>query len=56
MAGSFRSPGGQYGTDYLQRATIAYFGLGCNRTADAVYPTSEVNTDDKPYSGTTKRH
>jgi hypothetical protein len=44
-------PGGQYGTDYLQRATIAYFGLGCNRTKDAVYPTSEADTQGKPYDG-----
>jgi hypothetical protein len=44
-------PGGQYGTDYLQRATIAYFGLGCNRTKDAVYPTSEEDVDGKPYEG-----
>ncbi len=44
-------PGGQYGVDYLQRATIAYFGLGCNRTKDAVYPTSETDADGQPYSG-----
>lgn len=44
-------PGGVYGTDYLQRATIAYFGLGCNRTKDAVYPTSETTADGKPYIG-----
>jgi hypothetical protein len=44
-------PGGVYGTDYLQRATIAYFGLGCNRTKDAVYPTSEMDVDGKPYDG-----
>lgn len=47
----FPVPGGQYGTDYLQRATIAYFGLGCNRTADAVYPTSEADAEGKPYDG-----
>lgn len=44
-------PGGVYGTDYLQRATIAFFGLGCNRTKDAVYPTSESDADGKPYDG-----
>jgi uncharacterized protein (TIGR03000 family) len=44
-------PGGVYGTDYLQRATITYFGLGCNRTKDAVYPTSETTADGKPYNG-----
>jgi hypothetical protein len=47
----FPYPGGVYGTDYLQRATIAYFGLGCNRTKDAVYPTSETTADGKPYNG-----
>jgi hypothetical protein len=47
----FPFPGGQYGTDYLQRATITYFGLGCNRTKDAVYPTSEMDVDGKPYDG-----
>jgi hypothetical protein len=47
-------PGGVYGTDYIQRATIAYFGLGCNRTKDAVYPTSETDVDGKPYNGTNK--
>jgi hypothetical protein len=47
----FPYPGGQYGTDYLQRATITYFGLGCNRTKDAVYPTSEMDVDGKPYDG-----
>jgi hypothetical protein len=44
-------PGGVYGTDYLQRASIAYYGLGCNRTKDAIYPTSETTTDGKPYDG-----
>jgi hypothetical protein len=50
----FPFPGGQYGTEYLQRATITYFGLGCNRTADAVYPTSELGPDGKPYDGANK--
>ena len=44
-------PAGVYGTDYLQRATIAYFGLGANRTQDAIYPTSETDADGKPYDG-----
>lgn len=47
-------PAGVYGTGYLQRATIAYFGLGANRTQDAVYPTSEVDGDGKPYDGANK--
>lgn len=42
---------GTYGTDYLQRAFITAFGLGANRPEDAVYPTSEVDGDGKPYDG-----
>jgi hypothetical protein len=45
---------GLYGTDYLQRATVAYMGLGANRPQDAVYPVSEVDTDAMPYTGTAK--
>jgi len=45
---------GIYGTDYLQRALITFFGLGANRPQDAVYPTSEVDGDGKPYSGANK--
>src|SRR5262249_45987593 len=47
----FLDPCGVYGTEYLQRATVTYFGLGANRTLDAVYPTSEVDADGKPYDG-----
>jgi hypothetical protein len=66
IAGHFKSAGklangwvfttnaGTYGTDYLQRATITYFGLGANRPQDAVYPTSEFDADGKPYSGANK--
>jgi hypothetical protein len=42
---------GMYGTDYLQRAFIAAIGLGANRPEDAVYPTSDVDSDGKPYDG-----
>jgi hypothetical protein len=42
---------GLYGTDYLQRALITAIGLGANRPQDAVYPTSEVDADGKPYDG-----
>ena len=45
---------GLYGTDYLQRAFITAIGLGANRPQDAVYPTSEVDADGKPYSGENK--
>jgi len=42
---------GTYGTDYLQRAFITTIGLGANHPEDAVYPTSEVDGDGKPYDG-----
>lgn len=50
----FTTKAGVYGTDYLQRAFITAIGLGANRPQDAVYPTSEVDADGKPYSGTNK--
>jgi hypothetical protein len=45
---------GIYGIDYLQRALITAFGLGANRPQDAVYPTSEVDSDGKTYDGANK--
>src|SRR5277367_2755027 len=45
---------GIYGTDYLNRATITWYGLGANRPQDAVYPTSEMSADGKPYDGANK--
>jgi hypothetical protein len=50
----FTTKTGIYGTDYLGRATITAVGLGANRPQDAVYPTSEVDADGKPYSGANK--
>ena len=47
----FTTKTGLYGTGYLQRALITAIGLGANRPQDAVYPTSEVDADGKPYSG-----
>ncbi|MCC6320826.1 MAG: DUF1254 domain-containing protein [Phycisphaerales bacterium] len=47
----FTTKAGVYGTDYLQRAFITAIGLGANRPQDAVYPTSDVDADGKPYSG-----
>lgn len=47
----FTTKTGLYGNDYLQRALITAIGLGANRPQDAVYPTSEVDADGKPYSG-----
>ncbi|MGH7380799.1 MAG: DUF1254 domain-containing protein [Candidatus Methylomirabilales bacterium] len=45
---------GIYGTEYLQRALITAIGLGANRPQDAVYPTSEVDVEGKPYDGANK--
>jgi len=45
---------GLYGTDYLDRATITWYGLGANRPQDAVYPTSQLSADGKPYDGANK--
>ncbi|MGB6985734.1 MAG: DUF1254 domain-containing protein [Candidatus Aquilonibacter sp.] len=41
---------GTYGADYLQRAAVAYMGLGANTTEDAVYPTAFADADGKPFS------
>jgi uncharacterized protein (TIGR03000 family) len=45
---------GLYGTDYAQRAFITMIGLGANRPQDAVYPTSKLDAEGKPYSGAKK--
>ncbi|MBX7106606.1 MAG: DUF1254 domain-containing protein [Gemmataceae bacterium] len=50
----FTTNAGLYGTDYVQRALVTAIGLGANRPQDAVYPTSEVDGDGKPYSGAHK--
>jgi hypothetical protein len=50
----FTTQTGEYGTEYLQRALITAIGLGANRPQDAVYPTSEVDSAGKPYSGANK--
>jgi hypothetical protein len=47
----FTTKAGVYGTHYLQRAFVTAIGLGANRPQDAVYPTSELDADGKPYSG-----
>lgn len=50
----FTTKAGLYGTDYLQRAFITAIGLGANRPQDAVYPTSNVDGNGKPYDGSKK--
>jgi hypothetical protein len=42
---------GQYGTEYLQRATIAAIGLGANRPQDVVNSISEKDAEGHDYSG-----
>jgi hypothetical protein len=39
---------GTYGTDYLQRAGVAYAGLGANVVEDAIYPTALTDEDGQP--------
>jgi hypothetical protein len=50
----FFAKAGVYGTNYLNRALITYYGLGANRPQDAVYPTSEGPSLLKKYSGANK--
>jgi hypothetical protein len=38
---------GHYGTDYLQRALVAYIGVGGNLPAGAFYPIARVDGDGK---------
>ena len=42
---------GHYGTDYLQRALVAYIGLGGNLPADAYYPIAQVDDQGRPLTG-----
>jgi hypothetical protein len=42
---------GIYGTDYANRALVTAIGLGANRPQDAIYPTSIMDVDGRPYSG-----
>jgi hypothetical protein len=51
---TFTTKTGIYGTNYLQRALITWFGLGANRPEDAVYPTSEGPELIQKYSGADK--
>jgi hypothetical protein len=53
---TFSTKMGIYGTDYLNRATVTAIGLGANRPQDAVYPTSEVGADGKPYDGAANKY
>ncbi|MBS2029327.1 MAG: DUF1254 domain-containing protein [Deltaproteobacteria bacterium] len=45
---------GTYGTDYLQRATVALVGLGANKPEDAVYPLATTDASGQPLTGGTR--
>ncbi|MAB14971.1 DUF1254 domain-containing protein [Parvibaculum sp.] len=47
-------PMGTYGTDYMRRAVIAYFGLGAVPVEDAVYPSAWTQEDGNPFDSATK--
>jgi hypothetical protein len=42
---------GDYGTDYVNRAGIAFVGLGAVRPADVSYPVAFNDSDDEPFEG-----
>ena len=43
---------GHYGTDYLQRALVAYVGVGGNLPADAFYPIARFDGTGEVLNGT----
>lgn len=45
---------GKYGTDYQIRAFVAYIGLGANLPEDAIYPTTVMDSNGKPFNGKNK--
>ena len=45
---------GRYGTDYLQRALIAYVGVGGNVPEDALYPIARLDGDGKLLNGASR--
>lgn len=45
---------GAYGSDYLARAGVAYFGLGANVPEDAIYPSAFADPDGKPFDSGAK--
>jgi hypothetical protein len=50
----FFKPAGIYGTDYIQRALIARYGLGANIVTDAVYPSTKVDSTGQTLNGANK--
>jgi len=51
---SFSTKAGIYGTNYIQRATVTWYGLGANRPEDAIYPVSEGPEIVSKYNGANK--
>ncbi|HRE33285.1 MAG TPA: DUF1214 domain-containing protein, partial [Candidatus Berkiella sp.] len=47
----YASKTGEYGTDYLQRAFVAFAGLGANLPNDAIYPAARVDSNGDALSG-----
>ena len=45
---------GSYGTHYLDRASVAFFGLGANLPQDAIYPATSVDRQGNPLTGANK--
>lgn len=45
---------GNYGIDYLQRAFVAFFGLGANLPQDAIYPVTHVDNKGEELNGKNK--
>lgn len=50
----FTTKTGLYGTDYLQRAFITWFGLGANRPQDAIYPSAFTDNAGNKLDGANK--
>lgn len=42
---------GDYGADYALRAGVALIGLGANRPEDAIYPSTDIDSDGRLLSG-----
>jgi hypothetical protein len=51
---SFTTKAGTYGTNYIQRAAVTWYGLGANRPEDAIYPISEGPEIVSKYNGANK--
>lgn len=43
-----------FGTDYMTRAFVAYYGLGANLREDAIYPACSYDADGNQLNGTNK--